>query len=661
MSSRRPAGVARSRSLAVIRRLRSRVSRQSAIARLGEKALTSFDVDAVCGEAARLIASALAVDSCTVLELLPDQRRLRLRAAQGAVPGQSVEGLIDLESAPHFGRALTEGGPVLLQDLRADARASLLPFSRNASVGSGVLVAIPGPERPLGVVATHTVARRAFAEDDVSFLRAMANVLGTALHRRRSEEAALRLAAVVECSEDAIIGKTLEGTITSWNTGAERLYGFSADEVVGKSISVIIPDSRPNEMNEILDRLKRGERIDHFETSRVRKDGSLVYVSVSISPLRDGSGTLIGAATIARDITERRRVEQALRGTNERLRIFARIVESIPDFVAVVDHDHVFRMANLAYARALGLSVDDLIGRRTSEVLEGKLDWESAEAHLDRCLTGEPVAEEGWQSFPDGQRRFLEVRYLPLADEIGPDLAVILARDSTERRQAERFRDEFLNLAAHELRTPLTTMRGYAQILTRHGGHDVDEKRLFRSLSAQTDRLTHLVQTLIDVSRIQSGDLVLFRRPIDLVALAAATIAEVAPSAPRHDLSLRAPEAVEVVADAKRVSDVIFSLLDNAIKYSPRGGTIAVSVARVGESAVFRVADEGIGIAPDKQAELFSQFYQVAPMISPTTGMGLGLFISREIVRRHGGQIWFDSEEGVGSTFSFGLPIHPVP
>ncbi len=529
MSSRGPTGGSRSRSLAVIKKLRSRASRQSAIARLGEKALTSFDVDALCDEATRLIGRTLRVDLCTVLELLPDQTNLRLRAAHGLPAGQSVDRQIELASSPQVRRALADGGPVVLQDVRAEARAALLPYARQAGVTSGLIIAIPGPERPLGVVTAHAVSRRVFADEDVDFLKAMANVLGTALHRRQSEEDALRLAAIVESSGDAIIGKTLDGIITSWNAGAERLFGYHAEEVVGGPVSVIYPDSRAEELAENLAKLRLGERIHDFETIRVHKDGTLVNVSVSISPLRDRTGTLIGAATIARDITE--------------------------------------------------------------------------------------------------------------------------------RRQAERFREEFLNLAAHELRTPLTTMKGYAQILAKHGGHDDEERRLFRSLEAQTDRLAHLVQTLIDVSQIQSGDLVLFRRPIDLAALAGTSVAELAPSAPRHDLSLRAAEVVEVVADPRRISDVMFSLLDNAIKYSPRGGSIVVSVALAGDRAVFRVADQGIGIARDKQAELFSQFYQVAPMVSPTTGMGLGLYISREIVRRHGGQIWFESEEGVGSTFAFSLPI----
>ncbi len=139
--------------------------------------------------------------------------------------------------------------------------------------------------------------------------------------QRRAVEASLRLAAIVESSDDAIVGESLDGCITAWNKGAERLYGYAADEVVGRPLSVLVPPDHPDELTALMERIRRGESIDHYETVRVRKDGSRVDVSLSISPVRDADGEVVGAAKIARDITERRRAEESLRRQNERLRL----------------------------------------------------------------------------------------------------------------------------------------------------------------------------------------------------------------------------------------------------------------------------------------------------------------------------------------------------
>jgi len=224
-------------------------------------------------------------------------------------------------------------------------------------------------------------------------------------------------------------------------------------------------------------------------------------------------------------------------------------------------------------------------------------------------------------------------------------------------RAALRVREEFVNLAAHELKTPLTTFKGYTQVLMRRGSHDEEEARLFRTINVQSDRMAHVIDTLVDVSQIQSGDLVLRPTRVDLCQLVQEVVRVAQEAAPRHELSARCEDLAEVEADRERIREVLLNLLENAAKYSPRGGPVEVTVeARAGD-AIVSVRDYGIGIPEEKQAQLFEAFYQVAPMVSPTTGMGLGLYISREIVRRHGGRIWFRSEEAKGSTFSFSLHL----
>lgn len=236
-------------------------------------------------------------------------------------------------------------------------------------------------------------------------------------------------------------------------------------------------------------------------------------------------------------------------------------------------------------------------------------------------------------------------------------VAVGRAQLIEELRAALRVREEFLNLAAHELRTPLTILRGYAGLLLRQGAHDEGEMRLFQKIDAQGLRMSHLIQTLEGALQLQSGKVILHRSPLDLGELAREVVRGVQARAPRRQLVVSCGGPVVVQADSERIREVLHNLLENAVKYSPCGGLIEVDVDARGDEAVVAVRDQGVGIPEQEQARLFEAFYQVAPMVTPTTGMGLGLYISREIVRHHGGRIWVESEAGSGSTFGFALPL----
>lgn len=224
-------------------------------------------------------------------------------------------------------------------------------------------------------------------------------------------------------------------------------------------------------------------------------------------------------------------------------------------------------------------------------------------------------------------------------------------------RAVLRVRDEFLSLAAHELRTPLTILKGYTGHLRQRGAHDAEEGRILQRIDAQGDRMIRLVQSLEGALRIQNGKLPLHRDRLDLGELARQVARTVQAGLPDHQLTVSGDEPVVVWADRARIGEVLLNLLDNAVKYSPRGGPIEVVVQARAAEAIVSVRDHGVGIPEKKQGQLFEAFYQAAPMVRPTTGMGLGLYISREIVQRHGGRIWFKSQEGQGSTFSFSLPL----
>jgi PAS domain S-box-containing protein len=365
-----------------------------------------------------------------------------------------------------------------------------------------------------------------------------------------------QLAAIVEGSDDAIIGKDLQGIITSWNQGAVRIYGYTAEEMVGQPIARLIPPTIPNDVPPILERIQRGERVEHYETKRMCKDGTVLDVSLTVSPIRDSEGTVMGASKIARDITEQKHREA------ERVRLLERE----------------------QHARA-------------------------------------------------------------------------------EAEAAVRTRDEFLSVAAHELKTPMTSLRGFAQLnLRRISKTDTvaldDVKRAFQLIDDQAVKLTRLVNQLLDISRIQAGRLELERQPTNVTDLVQAVSSQAQVNTSRHTLLVHAPGPITASIDALRLEQVISNMVDNAIKYSPEGGSIDIDLSQPDDTALrITVTDRGIGIPPEHRTHIFRRFYQ-AHSGQHLSGLGLGLHISKQIVELHGGTLEAEFPEEGGTRFIVSLPTN---
>jgi PAS domain S-box-containing protein len=375
---------------------------------------------------------------------------------------------------------------------------------------------------------------------------------------------------------------------------------------------------------------------------------------------------------------------------------FRRLYDAVACGVLVRDHSGVIVDANAAALRILGRPLEAIQGRLwTSALLDARREDGSPLPDVERPLTiairtGRPVRGVTLSiGRPDGERRWVVVDTVPLCGPDGePQQIVTSFVDVTEHRHAEaererllareraaleeaqealRVRDEFLSIASHELRTPLTGLKGNTQLLLhlqQHGA--LDPQRLTRALQRidlTVNRLVTLVTDLLDVSRIRAGRLQLTTRPTDLsalVQLAAAPYRE--QEGARHTLSVELPQAsYKVLADATRVEQVLTNLLDNAVKYSPRGGAIRIVLQADPESVTVRVQDTGIGLPPEASATIFEPFDRgpnAAAQRIP--GLGLGLYICREIVQAHGGRIWVESPgPGQGSTFAFTLPRRP--
>ena len=342
-----------------------------------------------------------------------------------------------------------------LQALREETTVGLGPHT--------VLIARDGSERPIDDSA-------APIRDESGQIVGVVLVFRDVTERRRAEEVRSHLAAIVESSDDAILGTTLDGTITSGNSGAERLYGYAAEELIGQSAALLIPADRLEEFHATLDRIHHGLNSDHFESKRRRKDGTLIDVSVKISPIRNGLETVVGASTVAHDITRKKRIEHDLRESEER---FSRFMQHLPGLAWIKDLEGRYLYANEAALKAFQMPRSDLYGKVDEEVFPPETAALFRENDR-RALSGEAGVQAVETLLQDdGIVHYSLVSKFPVLGQDGKvTLIGGIAIDITERmrmeeslREADRRKDEFLATLAHELRNPLAPIRNALHLM----------------------------------------------------------------------------------------------------------------------------------------------------------------------------------------------------
>jgi PAS domain S-box-containing protein len=541
--------------------------------------------------------------------------------------------------------------------------------------------------------------------------------------RVRAAMASARLAAVVESSDDAIVTKDLNSIITSWNPAAERMFGYTAEEAIGQSIRMIIPDELQSEEDNVLARIRAGEKVDHYETVRQRKDGTRLKISLTISPLRDAHGTIIGASKVARDITERARlaeVERTHAFNNARLGEVGAIVASTLDRQTIVQ-----KVTDIA---------TELTGAEFGAFFYNVTDPTSGDAYVLYTLSGAP--RDAFAAFPhprataifaptfhgEGPVRLDDVtrdpRYghnppyhgmpaghLPVKSYLAvpvtgraegvlgglffghskagvfteqherlamgisawASVALQNAQLYEEAQAANRTKDEFLAVLSHELRTPLNAIVGYSRLL--RGGILSGEKaaRGLETLERNATWLTQIVEDVLDVSRIVSGKIRLDVQPVELPVIIDNAVATMQPAADAKSVRMQTivdPRVGPVSGDPSRLQQVVWNLVSNAVKFTPKRGRVQVRLERVNSHVEIVVSDTGIGITPDFLPHVFERFRQAeGGTTRKTGGLGLGLAIVRHIVEMHGGTVEASSEgEGKGATFRVRLPlmiVHP--
>ena len=519
------------------------------------------------------------------------------------------------------------------------------------------------------------------------------------------------LSAIVESSDDAIISKDLQGIIMSWNRGAEQLFGYTEAEIVGKSITTLIPKERLSEENVILDRIRNGKKVDHFETERCHKDGRKFPVSITVSPIRDAKGVVIGASKVARDISMQVRSQEALEKYISNLETLNTVGKSISENLDVQGIlQRVTDATTKLTGAAFGAFFYNTIGEKeesfklftlsgaSREVMEQLGMPRHTKMFIPTFVDKKVVRIDDIRKFeshglntpyngmPKGHFEVVSYLAVPVVAKSGmviggllyghPEPNVFTAEaelmvvniaaqaavsldNSRLFEQVKSFsdkKDEFIALASHELKTPLTTIKGYLQVLARKENDHMSRLFLDKSLY-QVEKLNSLIEDLLNMSRIEAGRLDFNLEVFDMRSLLEEILETFSYSATSHEVIANLGcEPVYIKGDKQRIEQAVLNLLTNAIKYSPKADKVYLSLRVEGNNLTVSVKDEGMGLTREQRNQLFTRFYR-AENTKGISGLGLGLYLTKQIIDRHKGVIQVSSEYGKGSEFFFSLPI----
>ncbi|PYQ73856.1 MAG: histidine kinase [Acidobacteria bacterium] len=534
--------------------------------------------------------------------------------------------------------------------------------------------------------------------------------------QRQHERNGRLLASIVESSDDAIISKDVAGAITSWNRGAERLFGYAAEEVIGQSIRIILPADRQGEEDEVLSRIRRGETVDHFETVRCRKDGSQAIVSLTVSPIRDAAGRIVGASKIARDMTQAKRAAERAAFLSEAGKVLARsldyeatlttvaslAVPTIADWcavdvvgegrnierLAVVHVDpakaELAKMVRARYedpnspnsvACVVRTSTPALVPLITDEMIVAAARGDQERVDLVRSLglmsyVCVPLVSHGrtlgaltFATAASSGRQYNEDD-LEFAEDVAARAAVAVdnAQAYRDARIANQLKDEFLATLSHELRTPLNAILGYSRLIRSGMLEPGKQARALDTVERNATMLTQIVGDILDVSRIITGKIRLNIQPVDVPAVIKSALETITPAADAKQLRVHTildPRASPISGDPDRLQQIVWNLVSNAVKFTPKGGRIQVVLERIDSHVEIVVSDTGAGIKAEFLPFVFERFRQGdAGTAREHIGLGLGLAIVRHLVELHGGTVTPESAgQGQGATFRVRLPL----
>jgi PAS domain S-box-containing protein len=511
--------------------------------------------------------------------------------------------------------------------------------------------------------------------------------------------------ALLESCPLAIIGLTTDGLVTLWSRGAQQLFGWTNEEVLGKALPSIPQEGIP-QFQTLLESNLHGEHNQGVEVTRTRKDGSSVEVSLWTTPIHGPSGGVIGKLALLADITDRRSAErerlelvehaQDARQQAKSMDRFRQLLEAAPDAIVEVDQSGLIVLVNSATEKMFGYSRTELTGTSVDLLLPQYLRARH-ESHRQSFWDHPKTRPMGNSLDLFAQRKDcsqfpVEISLSPVKTEDGFRVSAFI-RDITERKQSEEkirllnegFREElsaknlelearnreveranqlksdFLSSMSHELRTPLHTIIGFADLLVEEmkGPLNQVQKRFVDHIQRDSRHLLELINEILDLSKIEAGRLELHLDSFNASEVIEEALTGLRPLAANKSIvvSEQLVPVLWIKADRLRFKEILYNLISNAIKFTPEGGQITINSAQREDEAFFAVQDTGVGIPISEHATIFEKFSQVGPTTRGLReGTGLGLPITKHLIELHGGRIWLESQVGVGSRFQFVLP-----
>jgi PAS domain S-box-containing protein len=513
-------------------------------------------------------------------------------------------------------------------------------------------------------ITTDTQIRARFAAEKIQ-----QQLLAAQSEVKASEE---RLRLVIQDSKEyLIIMLNKNGRIMSWNLGAENLLGFTEAEVLNKDYALFFTNREKKAKipkQELVTALQKGSI--NFERHFVRKNGEPFWVSGVINAVHDQNRQLKGFTLIARDVSARKNIEADL---IQNQRLTQAILNSLNTFIAVLDRYGNIIAVNNAWNKEKGTNFIDnpfkfkigdnyvldfeKIIKPTNEII--RQAWRGIQKVLNKTLPDYSL-ELPLSHLNGNDEEWFLLQVNPLAHD--NEGVVVSYINITDRKKLEKQKDEFLRIASHELKTPITSIKAYAQVLLKilHDRADQKTVKALTKMDQQINKVTKLINDLLDVSKVEAGLLKFNFEYFDLAALVRDAVETIQLTSETHRLIIKGIVSQTIYSDKERVNQVLINLLNNAVKYSPQAKKVLINCSTQGENAVVQITDSGPGISEQDQEHIFERFFRVqSPEFQGYSGLGLGLYISTEIIHRLGGRIGVESKLGQGSTFFFTLPTNP--
>lgn len=515
--------------------------------------------------------------------------------------------------------------------------------------------------------------------------------------RKRAEKVSQWLSAVVDSSMDGVISFSLAGEILSWNSGARRIFGYEAESMIGQPFAVLADSERLGKNIWIQERIARALRVEGLETVGRAKDGSPINLALTAAPITDADGHVIGGTASVRDIGRAKRGEEALRRSEEHLRL---VIENARDYaIFSTDVHRAITSWNTGAERLLGYSESEALGRPADMIFTPQDRAEGApEQEASTAMANEGAPDERLHMRKDGTTFWASGRLMRMEDDAGNAIGFVkILRDETQARdaraevlrsqtelrkalaaqekasaeleRADAAKDRFLAVLSHELRNPLAAVLAASEILAGLSSPSVQQARAAALVQRQARAMKLLLDDLLDVSRLAVGRIELRRRDVPLTDVidSALEAVEATVDAGGHQLNVYLPtQLVLLNVDPLRISQVLGNLIGNAAKYTPPRGLIELRVSLANDEVRMEVIDNGVGI-PSERIEQMFELYRQGPKAPHglNDGLGVGLSLVRTIVALHGGSVEGRSDgSGKGSQFIVRLPkalagVHP--